>query len=308
MEIMDFLENLRIFKRVAELESFSAASQEFKVSPPTVSKAIKALENHLGVTLLRRTTRGLSLTSEGQKLLFSGGNLIEQADVVLSSVRNDKRLLQGQLRITASLAFSRLVLAPVLNDFSELHPDLKLSFHLSDGYVDLVENGIDLAIRIGEQADSTLKTLKIGVSRRSLYASQEYLKKFGTPKSIEDLRKHRLLYYTRISDRPIWPLHTIAGEPRPFEFEPYFQSDGSDLMREMVVRGMGIALMPTWMMIDEEEQKRTVRLLEKNSRSPMPVYLMSSNTQAMTAKQRAFSDFLIRHFDTCSALNMRSER
>lgn len=126
---------------------------QFRVGPPTISKAIKALENYLGVTLLRRTTRGLSLTSEGQKLLFAGGNLIEQADVVLSSVRNDKRELQGQLRISVSLAFSRLILAPILNEFSDLHPGLRLSFHLSDGYVDLVENSIDLAIRVGEQGE-----------------------------------------------------------------------------------------------------------------------------------------------------------
>lgn len=308
MEIMDFLENLRVFKRVAELESFSAASREFRVGPPTISKAIKALEDHLGVTLLRRTTRGMSLTSEGQKLLFAGGNLIEQADEVLSSVRNDKRQLQGQLQISVSLAFSRMVLAPILNEFSELHPDLRLSFHLSDGTVDLVERGIDLAIRVGEQSDSTLKALKIGVARRSLYASKKYLEKFGTPKTIEDLRKHRLLYYTRISDRPIWPLHTISGEPRPFEFEPYFQSDASDLMREMAVRGMGIALMPTWMMVEEEDHKRVVRLLEKNARTLVPIYVMRSNTQEMTAKQRAFTEFLMRHFETCRALNMHSER
>jgi DNA-binding transcriptional LysR family regulator len=311
VEAMDFLENIRIFKRVAELKSFSAAAREFRVSPPTVSKAIKALEDHLRVTLLRRTTRGLSLTAEGERLLYAGGNLLEQADVMISSVRNERLALHGQLRITAALAFSRLILAPILTEFSVLHPHLKLSFHLSDRRIDLVENGIDLAVRIGEQADSTLKALRIGITRRSLYASKDYIKTFGLPKSIEDLRKHRLLCYTGLADRPVWPLHSATGEPKLFEFEPYFQSDGSDLVREMVVRGMGISLLPTWMMVEEEEHKkakdcRVTRLLEKNSRAPLPIYAMTANTQEMTAKQRAFTDFLIGRFNNCDALSMRS--
>jgi DNA-binding transcriptional LysR family regulator len=304
---MDLIDNIRIFKRVAELGSFSAASHEFKLNTGTVSKAVKALEVKFGVSLLRRTTRGLSLTSEGQKLLFSGGTLLEQAEAVFASVRNEKLQLQGQLRITASLAFSRIVLAPSLNQFSNLHPDLKLSFNLSDGFIDLVENGIDLAVRIGELQDSSLKALKVGISRRSLYASTEYIEKFGQPKTIEKLRDHRLLYYTRISDRPCWPLHAVTGEPKPFHFEPHFQSDGSDLMREMVLRGMGIALMPTWMMVKEEEQKKVVRLLERNSKSPSPVYAVSSSARELSAKQRAFTDFLLAVFETCPALNMRAE-
>lgn len=302
---MDLLENIRIFKRVCELRSFSGAARELNVSQPTVSKAVRALERRLGVSLLRRTTRGLSLTTEGQKLLFSGGTLLEQADTMLASVANEKLQLQGALRVTASLAFARLILAPLFGEFTELNPGLRLSFFLSDGYVDLVENGIDLAIRIGEQADSTMKAVRVGISRRSLYASKDYIKKFGKPKSIEDLRNHRLLFYTRLDDRPCWPLTDARGNEEPFYFEPYFQSDGSDLLREAVVRGMGIALMPTWMMLEEPKKDSLVKLFERQSESPSPICVMMSGTQGMSAKQRVYTEFLLRHFGAMPELSLR---
>ena len=307
VECMDLVEKIRIFKRVAELGSFSAASKELKVTQPTVSKAVKAFEKELGVTFLRRTTRGLSLTSEGQKLLFTGGNVLDQVEVMLAAIRNEKLQLQGQLRITTSLAFGRLILAPVLGEFTRLHPDLKLSFHLSDGFVDLVENGIDIAIRIGELRDSTLKALKIGTSRRSLYASPDYVKKFGKPKSIEDLRNHSLLYFTRIRDRPCWPLHTEDGTPTPFYFEPHIQTDGSDLMRELVLKGMGIALLPTWMMCGAVKEKAAIKFFETQSASPTSIYFVTSGTQDMTAKQRAFTDFLVKLFDKIPELSLRQK-
>lgn len=303
---MDLIESIRVFKRVAELGSFSAASQELKVTQPTISKVVKALEIELGATLLRRTTRGLSVTSEGQKLLFTGGNVLDQVDVMLASMRNEKLQLQGQLRIAMSLAFARVIMAPLLEEFVELHPELKLFFCLSDGYVDLVENGIDLAIRIGELEDSTLKARKVGVSHRCLYASPEYVKKFGRPRSIEDLRDHRLIHYTRLSDRPCWPLSEIDGTPAPFYFEPHVQTDGSDLMRELVLRGMGIALLPTWMMGEPVAAKAAVKFFERQSASPSPVHIITTGNQDLTAKQRTLADFLLKSFEAIPELTMRN--
>jgi LysR family transcriptional regulator for bpeEF and oprC len=219
--------------------------------------------------------------------------------------RNEKLQLKGQLRVSCSLAFARLVLAPLLGEFTRDHPGLRLSFELSDGYVDIVEKGIDLAIRIGELQDSTLKALKIGITRRSLYASNDYIKKFGKPKTVDELKKHNLLYYTRIGDQPCWPLHTKEGKPTPYYFEPYLQADGSDLTRELMLLGMGISFSPTWMMRSEMESKMVVRILEKHSKSSLSIYAVTSSTQEMTVKQRAFTNYLIKEFDKNPELTLR---
>ncbi len=300
---MDIIESIKIFRRVAQKESFSQVAAEFKVTQPTISKAVASLEEGLGVTLFRRSTRGLSLTTEGQKLFHASGQVIDQLDALLSSVKNEKLLLRGQLRITASLAFARLILAPFFSGFSDLHPQLKFHFHLSDGYVDLVENNIDIAIRIGELADSGLKSFKVGLSKRSFYASKAYIKRFGVPNSIRSLENHRLLFYTRISDRPAWPLVDGNGKPFSFPFEPHLQSDGSDLIRESVLEGVGIALLPSWMMSGYDELK--IKPLQKFVGQASPIYVLSTGSQEMNLKQKTFSEFLRKKFDAIPELSLR---
>lgn len=300
---MDLIENIRIFRRVAEKKSFSSVASEFEVTQPTISKAVAALEEHLEVTLFRRSTRGLSLTSEGQKLFISGGAVLDQFDQMLASVKNEKLLLQGQLRITASLAFARLILAPLFEEFLGLHPKLRFHFHLSDGYVDLVKNNIDLALRIGDLPDSGLKAFKVGVSKRSFYASKRYLKTHGTPKTLESLRDHRLMFHTRLRDNPSLPLVNDAGKDIQFAFEPYFQSDGSDLIREAVLRDVGIAYLPTWMMIGHEEL--IIAPLDRFVSKPSPIYVVSSGSQELTAKQRAFAEFVRLRFEGIGELSLR---
>lgn len=302
---MDLIESIRIFRRVAERESFSAVATEFNVTQPTISKAVAALEENLGVDLFRRSTRGLALTSAGQKLLHSSRSVVEQLDEIISAVKNEKFLLQGQLRITASLAFARLILAPLFEEFTDRHPLFKFHFLLSDGYVDLVENNIDFAIRIGHLPDSSLKAFKIGQSKRSFYASKKYIKKFGQPQKIEDLKKHRLLFYTGIADRPSLPLVDENNKKIDYQFEPHLQSDGSDLIRQAVLENVGIAFLPNWMMIGTEYEKMILPELERFIGPPAPIYLVSTGGLEMTAKQRAFADFLRLKFEKIPALRLR---
>lgn len=305
LEYMDRIESIRLFRRVAETRSFSRVAKENQVSQPTISKTIQALEKHLDLVLFRRTTRGLSLTVEGQKLYNTGGDLLDHFERVLADVKTQKLTLKGELRVCTSLAFARLVLAPILHEFSRLHPELRLNFILSDGYTDLVEGGIDVALRIGELADSSLRAIKIGTSKRSLYASKDYLRQYGRPKKIGDLHQHRLLYYTRLNEQPRWPLHSESGDPEPFLFEPFLKTDGSDLMREAVLQGMGIALLPTWMMEGPEMNRRVERLFEKNSESPTSIYAVYASGRELNAKQRAYIEFLRAKFEKIPAVTQR---
>lgn len=292
IEYMDKLECMKIFFRVAETQSFSSVAEEFHMTQPMISKRIAWLEEDLSTLLLRRSTRGLSLTSEGQTLYQKGRTLSEELDALFSLIKNEKQRLKGSLRVTASLAFSRIVMAPWLAEFADTHPELKLVFHLSDGYVDLVENNIDLAIRIGSLPDSSLKAVKIGVSERRLYASKSYLKKFGVPRSLDDLHGHRCLYFSRLSSSPSWPLRTAKGLPMQFRFEPYMQADGSDTIREAAISGLGIALMPTWMVEDLPEARELQMILPKYHPEATPIYAVTTFQKELGLKQRSLIEFL----------------
>jgi DNA-binding transcriptional LysR family regulator len=303
---MDLVTSVRIFRRVVETKSFSATAVELGVSQPTVSKAIKSLEVELAVTLLRRSTRGLSLTVEGQKLYAAGGGLIDHVERVIAEVTNQKLALSGELRLSTSLAFARIILLPLLPAFEKSHPDLRLSFVLSDGYVDLIENNIDVAVRIGDLSDSSMRAVRVGNSRRALYAARSYVKAQGRPRTVADLASHRLLYYSRVREGPTWSLVDRGGQRVKMSFTPSLQTDGSDLMREAVLNGLGIAMMPTWFMIEAERDRSVVRVFEEAQRTPSSINALTASGRELTAKQRAFIDFLRAQFEREPALSLRS--
>lgn len=302
---MDQLQCIRLFRRVAEAKSFSAVAPEFGLTQPMVSKRIAWLEAELGVTLLRRSTRGIEVTSEGQKLYRHGGHALDELDAVLSSVKNEKLQLSGILRVTASLAFARIILAPSIPGLNKLNPDLRIHFTLSDGYVDLVENNIDLAFRIGELPDSSLKAIRVAMSRRRIYASESYLKRFGAPKTIKDLDQHRCLFYTRISDQTAWPLTDGRGKKIPYHFAPYIQSDASELIRETVLNGIGLALLPTWMIENQPDTKKIKSVLDQYAPVPTPIYAVTTGQRELSAKQRSVIDYFRKCFDLYEQLSLR---
>lgn len=289
---MDKLECLRIFYRVAETRSFSSIAQEFHLTQPMVSKRISWLEAELGVLLFRRTTRGMSLTAEGEMLLNRGKLLSDEMELLFSNVKNEKTNLKGTLRVSVSLAFSRMIVAPLLTEFAAKYPSLKLHFHLSDGYTDLVENNIDLAIRIGNLEDSALKAIRIGTSERRLYASKKYLKKFGIPKTLKDLKDHRCLYFSRLASIPTWPLCDEKGKDIQVAISPYMQADGSDMIREAALNGLGIALMPTWMVEGRDEANDMQMVLAKHHPAATPIYVVTPFEKELGVKQRAVVEFL----------------
>lgn len=302
---MDQLQCLRIFRRAAEAKSFSTIAHEFGLTQPMVSKRVAWLEAELGVTLLRRSTRGIQLTPEGEKLYRSGGAALEELDAVFSSIKDERLQISGNLRVTASLAFARLILGPLLTEFTELHPELRLHFHLSDGYVDLVENNIDIAFRIGHLPDSSLKAIKIAQSHRKIFASASYLQEFGTPKSVSQLDNHRCLFYTRLSDSPSWPLLDEKGKTNFYHFRPHLQSDASDLIREAMINGLGIALLPTWMIEGPGGPKAVKSILDKYAPKPSPIYAVTSGTRGLSAKQRTVIEFFKSKLDEMHALSLR---
>lgn len=303
MECMDLLENMRIFIRLTDKHSFSGVAKDMGLTQPTVSKAIAALETHLGVPLFLRSSRGLRLTSEGEMLLRLGHPALDQLESVLAAVKDERFLLKGELKIASSLGFTRLVLVPLLQDFSALHPELRLNFEVSDSYANMVEEGIDLAIRHGDQEDSSLRAIAAGSWRRAVYAAPAYIARHGAPATVEALKAHKLLYYNAVRGRPSWKFNDLDGTPRTFHFQPYMQSDGADLMREATIAGLGVAFAPAWLMRGLVEAGQVVPLLEPYCTAAHPTYIVLSGTQPISAKQRAMADFLKERFGAIPELN-----
>ncbi|AKU95482.1 Transcriptional regulator, LysR family [Labilithrix luteola] len=301
---MDLLEGIRIFRRAAELGSFSAAAKDLKSTQPSVSRAIAALEEELGVQLFRRSTRSLRLTTEGEKLLAGSQDVLVRVDEMVAAVRGEKRSLEGPIRIAASISLGRLMLTGLIDRFTKAHPRVDFQFRLSDGQVDLIEENIDVAIRMGHLKDSALRALRVGTSRIRLYAGRAYLKARGRPKTIDDLRRHRLVFFTRRSTQPVWNLTGERGELVRFAFKPYFETDGIDMVREAVVQGVGISLLPSWMLIEPEADRVVERLLTAHTTEDVPLHAVTTAGREYSIKQRAFVDFLRKEFDALESISL----
>ena len=302
---MDLLACIRLFRRTVEVKSFSGVAREFGLTQPMVSKRIAWLEDELSVTLFRRSTRGIELTPEGQRLYLGAGPTLDELDGIIASIKQEKFHLTGELRLTASLAFAHLLIAPFLSEFQVKYPGLHLNFILSDGYVDLIGNNIDLAFRIGDLPDSSLKAIKVAQSHRKIYATKTFLKRYGPPKKLEDLEAMPKLFYSRLSDVPGWPLVDKNGKRFNYNFAPYLQSDGSELIRESMINSIGVALLPTWMIEGTKIENDVMSILTKHAPPPSPIYLITSQRRELTAKQRVVVEFFKAKFDHTVPVTLR---
>ncbi len=211
---MDHLTDLTLFLRVLDLGSISAAARSLDLSVAVASQRLKRLERGLGVRLLHRTTRQLRPTPEGIALAEQGRSLVEELDVLTSSLRSDAKSIAGTLRVTIPASFGRQYISPLLTEFMTRHPRLRLHIDLSDQMRDLVGEGLDLAIRIGTLKDSELVATRLTSNRRVLCASPAYLRRHGTPKKPEDLAKHECLLMAVSRDAAdVW--HCAAPTARP---------------------------------------------------------------------------------------------
>jgi DNA-binding transcriptional LysR family regulator len=302
---MNMFDGIQLFRRVAAKHSFSAAAKELGIVQPTVSKAIATLEMQLGVQLFVRSPRGLSLTTAGERLLDVGVPAVDQLEDALALVRKEPSELTGQLRVASNIAFARHVVVPTLEDFSTLHPELRLNLVLHDGPPNIVRDGVDLAIRFGRATDGPFTATKVGSEKRAVYAAPSYLERHGRPETIEDLRGHRLAYFNLVHRRPRWRFNYLDGSVYDFFFEPYIQADASDVIRETLLAGLCIAYAPTWMMTVPEREGRLVRLLDDHCAARQVIFLVSAGPRPMPAKQRAFVDFLQNRCDANPELTLR---
>lgn len=289
---MDRLLTMEVFVRVAETGSFSKAAREFGTTQPTVTKQIAAAEARLGVRLLNRNTRGLSLTAPGALYYEKCKNLVHEAQEVERAVRSEQSQAQGLLRIGSSVAFGRRVVAPLALDFMRRHPQLALELSFDDRYVDLVAQGIDVALRLGRLADSSLGARFLGINPWVMVAAPAYLKAHGTPRRPRDLARHAALTYSSVVGDEVWRMHTPRGEPVNVPVSGRFRSNNVSAVLAAARAGLGIALMPRYVASESLAQGQVVEVLSDHRLAEQEIHAVFPSPRRVPGKVLSFIAFL----------------
>lgn len=291
---MDRLAAMQVFVRVVEAGSFSSIARERNSTQGAVSKQVAALEGYLGAKLLTRTTRSLALTDDGQRYFEEARRLVSEVAEAEGLLRQGEQQLSGQLRVAAAVGFGLRVLMPHVQSFLALHPNVKIDLRLNDNQVDLVEQGIDIAVRIGHLSDSGLIARHIGESRTVIVASQGYLDALPSvhhrPKTPEDLLQHPCIVYTELTTKNSWGFIHTNGTRVTVRVQGPLQSNSSEVIRSALMAGMGIAYAPKWMVHNELASGEVKRLMPDWSANPLPINLVSPGHRRHAAKVGAFSE------------------
>lgn len=286
---MTAISDLDIFARVARTGNMSAAGREMGLSPAVVSKRVSLLEERLGARLFQRTTRHLTLTETGEgyfKRVVDILSLVEEAEDFVNRRNTTPR---GQLKITAPTTFSRLHIAPYLSDFIAKYPEIDLDFQITDNMYDIIRDGLDLAIRIGELEDSSLVARKLAAETRVICASPKYLDEAGTPTSLADLEGHNCL---SAGAQDIWRLEGPDGQHQ-LRLTGNIRSNSSEFTRQAILSGLGIGLRSTWDIGPELKSGalRVVLPLFRGS-SKVAIYAVYPSREFMPSKVNVFIEFL----------------
>lgn len=289
---MDRLAALEAFARVAETGSFSAAARTLNLSKSLISRQVSALEAELGARLISRTTRSLSLTEAGRGYYDQVARILAQMEEADLSVSQLQATPRGKLRVNAPMSFSLLRLAPVLPDFLALYPEIDVDIVMNDRRVDLMDEGFDLAIRLGRLADSSLVARKLGVMQRHIVGSPAYFAERGMPKVPADLRHHDCLCYSNADTVDEWRFFEADGRPIAVEVKGRVRANNGDMLRTMALRGLGLIDLPNFLVGGDIEVGSLVPVLQDYVHQEGGVYAVYPHARYLPPKIRVFIDFL----------------
>lgn len=293
---MNNLDNLQLFIRIVEKGGLAAAGRDFGLSPATVSERLVALEAHYKARLLNRTTRSISLTNAGQMLVEGARNLICEANDLQARIRLGIDQLSGLIRLSAPMDLGRTRIAPLLDEFMQAHPDIRVDLTLTDSQVDLVAQGLDLAVRLGTLSDSSLISRKLGNNFRQVVAANSYLEQYGIPANPQDLNKHNCLvmrFGSRIDNE--WPFQINGRTVRVPVYGNRIANDGS-LVREWCGQGLGIAFKSGWDVAADLESGALVTLLNDFASKPSNIQLVYPSARTLPNRVRKLIDFFTADF------------
>lgn len=293
---MDIATQMMIFTRTVQEGGFSAAARALDLTPSAVSKQISRLEDQLSIRLLNRTTRHISLTEEGRAFYERCVRITEEIEEAKEWVTSLQGHVRGTLRIASTVAFAKHLVLPLIPEFLRKYPELRIILEVTDRSVDLVEEGIDVAIRLTEQlTDPSLVARRLAINRRVVCAAPSYLKAYGTPQIPEDLLKHNCLNLYTVSSFNDWEFEGQEGN-RVLHVSGNFETNSTDAVYHGALSGLGIARLSTYLVGQDLKEGRLVKLLPEYMHEKASILAVYPHRRHLSLKVRAFIDFLVEKF------------
>jgi DNA-binding transcriptional LysR family regulator len=294
---MDTVTGIRLFIRVVETGSFSRASVDFGITQPTATKHVAALEARLGARLFHRSTRGVTPTEVGAAYYDQCNAITLQLDAADNLAALMQSRVQGSLRINCSVSFGRRVLVPMVLRYMQQHPEVTVDLGFEDRYVNLVEQGIDLALRMGRLADSSLGARYLGTNPWALVAAPAYLAGAGTPKRPDDLARHRALIYSTVQGDERWHFTGADGRSSSVAVKGPLRSNNLSALLAAARAGMGVAALPLYVAQTSIARGELVPLLERHALPVQPIHAVFPSPRQVPAKVVSFVNWLQGQFD-----------
>ncbi len=289
---MDRFRSIQVFVQVADRGGFAAAARALAMSPPAVTRAVSALEDRIGTRLFHRTTRSVRLTESGGRFLLDCRQILldlEEAEDAAVGVHAAPR---GELRITAPVLFGRLFVTPILGDFLDQYPLVNCRTLFIDRSVNLMDESIDVAIRIGNLPDSSLIAVRAGTVRRIVFAAPQYLEKHGRPEHPADLASHRLIQSVAVERVPEWRFQD-EGRALAVRIESRLRMNTNDAVIELVARGWGISRLLSYQIAPYLAAGRLQTLLDAYELPPLPIHVVHQEGRMVSTKVRTFVDYMV---------------
>ncbi len=300
---MDKLKAMQVFVEVAKLEGFSAAARQLHISTTAVSRYVMELEDWLGVQLFNRTTRHLGLTDAGRAYLDKCIHLVDDVENLGRTSRDMQENPQGKINVTAPVFMGRLFLSSILPKFLGKYPGISLNLQLVDRYVNLIDEGFDVGLRIANLPDSNLISRKLGDMRMVMVASPAYIKTHGTPKSIKELQKFNCIVDSVADYLDRWPLLNKNTQVN-VRVNSNLSINNGELVREMALAGLGITLLPDFFVASDIKAGRLVPVLKDKIDKQATISAIYPQSRHLSSSVRVFVDFLVAHsIDLCPDKN-----
>jgi DNA-binding transcriptional LysR family regulator len=289
---MDRIDAMQAFVAVADLQGFAPAARKLGLSPSGVTRLIAALEDHLGARLLQRTTRSVTLTDVGARYLERIRRILADVEETEGSVQDERTRPSGRLVVSAPVGFGRLHVSPVMSAYLTRYPEVSGELRLSDRMINLVEDGVDLAVRIGHLADSTLVARHVGEMRRIVVGSDGYFKQRGEPKTPEAIASHLTIQFGAMVASPEWHFVQDGREVR-VACTPRFTTNSAAAAIQYAEQGGGLTRVLAYQAAEAIKAGRLRIVLEKFEQPPLPIHVVYPTSRLLSAKVRTFIDLVI---------------
>ena len=293
---MDRLDAMQAFVAVADLQGFAPAARKLKLSPSAITRLVAALEERLGARLLQRTTRSVTLTDAGTRYLERARRILADVEEAERAAESERTRPSGRLVVSAPLGFGRLHVSPVMTAYLKRYPDVAGELRLEDRMISLVEDGVDLAVRIGELADSTLVARHVGEMRRIVVASPAYLKARGEPRNLAALASHDAIRFGSTTGLADWRFVDDGAEVR-IDPAPRFSTNSSDAALQYAEAGGGLTRLMAYQAAASLKAGKVKIVLEKFEPPALPIHIVYPTSRLLSAKVRAFIDLVMEKTD-----------